>query len=253
MTVLLECIGTNLEDAQAIEEGGADRIELCSAMALGGLTPGFGTLSLVCNRVGIPVICMVRPREGGMAYSSGEIQAMERDIAAAAGAGAAGVVFGALTPEGKVDVDASSRLLRRARTAGGPGFQTVFHRAFDVTPDPRAALEMLIELGFDRVLTSGQASRAPEGAALIRELVIQAGERIEILPGGGIRSGEVAELVRETGVDQIHLYLTRSGADPSASGNAKVRFGVHPPEDEQALRQVDPGAVRSVKSELAAA
>lgn len=252
MNILLECIAVNLEDAAAIEAGGGDRIELCSAMALGGLTPGYGSVSLICSRIDLPVMVMIRPREGGMCYSPGELEAMERDIAAAAAAGAGGIVFGVLTPDGRIDLAACERLVDRARAAGGDEFQLVFHRAFDVTPDPSEALEQLIDLDFDRVLTSGQQARAMEGLPLIRSLHEQAAGRIEILPGGGIRAGDAARLVQETGVNQVHMYPARPARDISASRNPQVRFGTHLPEDEQSLVTVDGAIVREVRRELEA-
>jgi copper homeostasis protein len=247
--VLLETIVSSLDDARAAAAGGADRFELCSALALGGLTPSLGLLQTIKQAVTVPVMFMVRPREGGMAYTPGEITAMERDAELALEAGANGLVFGFLTPEGDVDVAECRAFLRRcARTA--PGRQWVFHRAFDVVRDPETALEQLIELGFTRVLTSGRAALALDGTDEIRRMVEQADGRIEVLPGGGLHAGTVAEMVARTGVSQVHLSITEPRADPSASANPAVRFGVDPPPNELEYRAATEAGVRKVRAIL---
>jgi copper homeostasis protein len=251
MPVLLETIVSSLDDARAAAAGGADRFELCSALALGGLTPSLGLLEAIKQELATPVIFMVRPREGGMAYTEGEFRVMERDAALALEAGADGLVFGFLTADGAVDVARCRRFLEGVwRTAGARRVQFVFHRAFDVAADPATALEQLIDLGCTRVLTSGRAARAVDGLEAIRRTKEQAAGRIEILPGGGIRVENVAEVVRATGVDQVHLSITRPAADPSASANPAVRFGVDPPPTELEYRAVDEAGVRRAKELL---
>lgn len=247
--VLLETIVSSLDDARAAAAGGANRFELCSALALGGLTPSLGTLLEIKAAVDVPVMFMVRPREGGMAYTPAEIAVMERDAALALEAGANGLVFGFLTPEGDVDVAECRAFLRHcSRIAAGR--QWVFHRAFDVVRDPETALEQLIELGFTRVLTSGRATHAVDGLDEIRRMVEQADGRIEVLPGGAIRADNVAEVVRRTGVDQVHLSITVPRADPSASANPAVRFGVDPPPTELQYRTASEAGVREVRDIL---
>jgi copper homeostasis protein len=247
--MLLETIVSSLDDARAAAAGGADRFELCSAMPLGGLTPSIGTLYAIKAEVEVPVMCMIRPREGGMAYTEGEIPAMEMDAEAALEAGAEGLVFGFLTPEGAVDMYRCGRFLK-ACSLVAPGRQWVFHRAFDVTADPHTALEQLIDLGFTRVLTSGRAPSAMDGLDEIRRTVEQADGRIEVLPGGGIRPENVDELVRRTGVDQVHLWITRRASDPSAGRNPRIRFGVDAPASETEYRTVDGQAVRALRRRL---
>lgn len=247
--ILLETIVSSLDDARAAAAGGADRFELCSALALGGLTPSLGTLAAIKAATDVPVMFMVRPREGGMAYTTGEITAMERDAALALEAGANGLVFGFLTPDGDVDVAECRAFLRHcSRVAAGR--QWVFHRAFDVVRDPETALEQLIELGFTRVLTSGRAVHAVDGLDEIRRMVEQAEGRIEVLPGGAIRAGNVAEVVRRTGVDQVHLSITEPRADTSASANPAVRFGVDPPPTELEYRATTEAGVRQIRTIL---
>ncbi|MFN3650857.1 MAG: copper homeostasis protein CutC [Armatimonadota bacterium] len=249
--ILLETIVTSLDDARAAAAGSADRFELCSAMPLGGLTPTLGTLGAIKAELDVPVMCMIRPREGGMAYSEGELAAMERDLEHALAAGADGIVFGILTEAAQVDLPRCRRFLARVeRAAGGRAVQTVFHRAFDITADPARALEELIDLGVTRVLTSGRAPDAIDGLDEIRCTVEQAAGRIQVLPGGGIRLDNVAEVVRRTGVDQVHLYVTRDREDRSALANPRIRFGMDAPPDEVRLRLADEAAIRALRARL---
>jgi copper homeostasis protein len=247
--ILLETIISSLDDALAAARGGADRFELCSALALGGLTPSLGTFQLIREETNIPVMFMIRPRQAGMAYSSDEIRVMERDAALALEAGAEGLVFGFLTPDGEVDTGECRRFLKHcSRTAAGR--QWVFHRAYDVVRDPERALEQLVDLGFTRVLTSGRKRVAMEGLDEIRRTVQQAAGRIEVLPGGGIRPEQVVQLVRETGVDQVHLSLTEPRRDPSPSGNPEVYFGADLPEDDLTYKATSEDRVRLVRTTL---
>lgn len=249
-TILLETVISSLDDARAAAAGGADRFELCSALALGGLTPGLGTLERVAAEVPVPIMCMVRPREGGMAYTAGEADQMTRDAELVVGAGAAGVVFGFLDEQGRVDVARCRAFLARVR-AVAPAAQAVFHRAFDVTADPDTALEQLVDLGVTRVLTSGRARSALEGAREIRRTIERARGRIEVLPGGGISAADVAEVVRATGADQVHVYVTREVHDLSAATNPVIRFGAHVPATETEHRVVDAEGVARITRLLA--
>jgi copper homeostasis protein len=236
--VRLEICCGSLEDARAAEEGGADRVELCAALCVGGLTPSLGTILEIEARVAIPVMAMVRPRAAGFHYRDSEIAVMERDVSAALEAGAEGVVFGALEADGSIDVAACRRLRAAARNR-----EAVFHRAFDVTPDPFRALEQLVDLGFTRILTSGQRASALLGAPTLRRLVEQAGDRIEILPGGGIRAHNVQEIVSATGCRQVHLSAFGPKSDPLAS--TEISFvSDHLPADQYA--ETDPAKVREV-------
>lgn len=251
MNILLETIVSSLDDARAAAAGGADRFELCSALALGGLTPSLGTLAAIKAETPVPVMFMVRPREGGMAYTAGEFAVMERDAALALEAGADGLVFGFLTPEGAVDAPRCRRFVEGARSrAGSRPLQLAFHRAFDVVADPRIALEQLVDLGVTRVLTSGRAALAMDGLDEIRRTVEQAAGRIQVLPGGGLRAEDVEEAVRRTRVGQVHLSITRPARDPSAGANAAVRFGVDPPPTELEYRAADEEGIRRVKAIL---
>jgi copper homeostasis protein len=245
--ILLETIVSSLDDARAAAAGGADRFELCGALALGGLTPSLGLLAAIKAELPVPVMFMVRPREGGMAYTDGEYAVMERDAALALEHRADGIVCGFLTSSGQVDVERCRRFLRLVQSSAAPSVQVVFHRAFDVVADPAVALEQLVDLGFTRILTSGRAAMATDGLEEIRRTVEQAAGRIELLPGGGIRAATVRQVVRTTGVDQVHLSITEPAADTSAAGNPRVRFGVDPPPTETEYRAATADGVRTVR------
>jgi copper homeostasis protein len=226
--VLLEICCGSIDDAIEAEKGGADRVELCSALFLGGLTPSWGTIQEAKRRLKIPVMVMVRPRAGGFAYSEAEMASMERDAEAAVEAGADGVVFGILQADGRIDIERCKRIRQLIGER-----QAVFHRAFDVTPDPFEALERLVDLGITRVLTSGQKDSVPEGVELIRKLIERADGRIEILPGGGIQSWNVREMIEKTGCGQVHLTAWKAVPDTSTQVRAGITFGgaLHPAED----------------------
>lgn len=243
-TLLEICCGS-LDDALEAAAGGADRVELCAALFLGGLTPSIGTLVEAGRRLRIPFMAMVRPRSGGFGYTAAEFATMERDVEMALAAGAGGVVFGVLRENGTVDGKRTRALVRRAG-----GAQTVFHRAFDVTPRPFDALETLVDLGVTRILTSGQRDSVAEGAPLIAELVARAAGRIEILPGGGIAPWNVADCVRRTGASQVHLTAWRPAVDPSTHARPSVSFGgaLRPAEDRYDI--TDAGAVRAIRRSL---
>ncbi len=226
--ILVEICCGSIDDALEAEQGGADRVELCSALFLGGLTPTLGTVIEAKAQMKIPIIAMIRPRGGGFCYTQAEMATMERDTALAVEHGADGIVFGILNSDGTVDIERSKRL----RKLIGKG-QAVFHRAFDVTPDPFKALDQLVELEVTRVLTSGQEDSVPEGIPLIKRLVEYAGKRIEVLPGGGIKPQHVRQVVEATGCSQIHLTAFKTQIDRSTQARPFVTFGgaLFPPED----------------------
>jgi copper homeostasis protein len=226
--ILVEICCGSIDDVIEAEAGGADRVELCSALFLGGLTPSLGTVLEAKSRLKIPVMAMIRPRAGGFCYSAAEIASMERDADLAVANGADGLVFGILRPDGTVDVDRCRRILNRAGKC-----QTVFHRAFDVTPDPFAALDQIVALGCTRILTSGQEHSALDAMPFIRRLIEYAAGRIEILPGGGILPASIPDVVRQTGCRQVHLTAFKTVADTSTQARLKVTFGggLEPRED----------------------
>ncbi|MDO5611714.1 MAG: copper homeostasis protein CutC [Paracoccus sp. (in: a-proteobacteria)] len=185
---------------------GAERIELCAALAVGGLTPAPGLIALARD-CGVPCHAMIRPRPGGFVYTPDELRAMQADIAAVQAAGLPGIVTGVSLPDGQLDRDAMARL--RDASNG----QATVHRAFDLAPDPFAALNMLVDLGFDRILTSGGAATAVAGADRIAALVQAAGGRIEIMPGGAVDTAAVP-LLLPLGVDALHASCARMQPEP---------------------------------------
>lgn len=202
---VLEIAANSLASALAAQEGGASRVELCTALELGGLTPSPGQIALVREKLSIPVYVLVRPRAGDFAYAEEEHATMLADTAHCAAAGCAGVVTGALTAEGDVD---AARCQELVSAAGG--LDLTFHRAIDVCRDPAAALEVIIGLGFKRVLSSGGAAGAMEGSANLRRLIEQAAGRIEIMPGAGIGTGNIAALMAATGAREFHASAKRA-------------------------------------------
>ncbi len=244
--ILLEIAVASVADALAAEQGGADRIELNSAIPLGGLTPSLGLLNEVKRQVRIPVMVMIRPRPGGFCYSDTDINVMRRDIELALANGADGLVFGILDAHGAID-----RLRCRSLLELISGrVPAIFHRAFDLTPDPFAALEVLIELGFRRVMTSGQEQTAYDGAWRISTIIDAADDRIEVLPAGGINRFNVADVLGRTGCEQIHCGLRVRQRDTSASGKPGISFGgaLRTPEDQ--YDATDPEAVRELRTRL---
>ena len=226
--VVIEVCCGSYEDALAAKEAGAHRVELNSALFLGGLTPSMGNFVLARSIEGIKLLPMVRPRPGGFFYSAAEYEAMTEDARLFVERGADGIVFGFLNADGTVNEE---RVARFVEIAGGK--DAVFHRAFDLTPDPFAAMESLVRCGVTRILTSGQAPSAPEGLELIKKLAEAAKGRIEILPGAGIRATNVAHVVSCARVTQVHFSALAQKADTSAQRNPAIRFGgaLYPRED----------------------
>ena len=185
--LVIEVCVDGVESAVAAQQGGADRVELCDNLVEGGTTPSLGMIEVARKHLAIPLHAIIRPRGGDFCYSDIEIEVMRRDIAQAKAAGADGVVFGVLTPDGVIDIGRTAELVAAARP-----MSVTFHRAFDMTRDPRLSLDDLIGLGIERVLTSGQAASAVEGLALISELLRQAGQRI----------------VGQSAVREVHLTAT---------------------------------------------
>lgn len=204
-TYVLEIAANSLASALAAQEGGASRIELCSALELGGLTPSPGQIALVREKLSIPVHVLVRPRAGDFAYADEEHATMLADVERCAAAGCDGVVVGALTADGDVDVTRCRELVSAAN-----GIDVTFHRAIDVCRDPATALEAIISLGCARVLSSGSAASAMEGSANLRRLIEQAAGRIEIMPGAGIGAGNIAALMAATGAREFHASAKRA-------------------------------------------
>lgn len=223
----------------AAEAAGADRVELCSALSEGGLTPSVGLVEAVRAASTIPVNVLIRPRGGDFVYDRHEIRAMCRDIEAVAGMGVPGVVVGALTEDGDVDVAVCRELLSAAA-----GLSVTFHRAFDAAHRPFDAMEAVIDLGADRLLTSGQESSALEGAALIARLVSAAADRLIVMPGAGITEQNVARVLGQTGASEVHFSARTAVASPARYGNPRVALG----SDDTTRRQASRSSIEAIIS-----
>ena len=207
MPTTYEACVSSIAQARAAQNAGADRLELCARLGVGGLTPPMTRLAAVRAAVSIPVHVMIRPRPGDFTGTFAKLEVMERAIGEAREAGADGVVFGVLLPEQRVDLVAMRRLVRAA-----VGLSVTMHRAFDLVPAPMRALEQLIDLGIDRVLTSGGAPTARLGATKLRGLVQAAQGRIGIIAAGKVRPANVRALIAATGVREVHAHLTSAHA-----------------------------------------
>ena len=203
----IEVCSTSLDDAREAEAGGAVRIELCSAITCGGVTPSHATIqSIVDANLNLDINILIRAREGGFHYTPSEIDTMCRDIEFCRHAGVHGVVIGALTAEEDIDLEACKRMVEAAGD-----LSITFHRAFDICREPLASLEQIIALGCDRLLTSGQQHSAFAGIPLLRQLTTQAAGRIIILPGAGVNPQNAMHILTETGATEIHGSLRRNG------------------------------------------
>lgn len=240
MSILVEACVDTVESALAAERGGAGRLELCAALHDAGTTPSAGLIAAVRARVRLPVFVIIRPRGGGFVYDDAELDVMRRDIDATRALGADGLVLGALQPDRRVDERRT-----RAFVAAAQGLPVTFHRAFDLAPDLDEALETLVACGVTRVLTSGGAQTALEGADTIASLVARAGERLHVLAGGGIREAHARELVARSGVREIHVRGTRLARSPHRAGAPAVRFRKALPQDEAAWEETDEAQIRS--------
>lgn len=193
------CVGDLLSALEA-GEGGADRVELCDRLEVGGTTPGAGTIAEACRRLTIPVHVLIRPRAGDFAPTAPEIAAMRHDVEVAKRLGAAGVVFGMLNRDGTIDRDATARLVDLARP-----LSVTFHKAFDQTPDLDEALDTLIELGVDRVLTSGGRPTAEAGADALARLIAKSGDRIGVIVAGTLTIANLNAITNRTRAREVHL------------------------------------------------
>ena len=219
-TVLLEVCVDSIESALAAERGGAHRIELCSSLMEGGVTPSAGLISSIRRKLSIDVHVMIRPRGGDFSYSAEEFETMEQDVLTAKQLGANAVVFGILTNDGDVDVSRTRHLVQTARP-----LKTTFHRAFDMSRDLSKSLADVIEAGADRVLTSGGEQSVEDGIPRIAKLVQAAGQRVAVMVGSGITESNVHRIIRETGVREIHASLRASVPSPMRYRNDKISMG----------------------------
>jgi copper homeostasis protein len=223
-----------LRSAIIAERAGAARVELCANLYDGGTTPSAGLIDAVKSRVRVPVFVLIRPRGGGFVYSGDETEVMRRDVEVARDRGADGIVMGALDANGGVDVG-----ITRALSTAARGLPVTFHRAFDSAHDLAESLDVLIDLGVARVLTSGGTDRALEGADCIARLVEQADDRITVMAGGGIREDNVREVIARTGVTEVHARISSVTRSAAHDSGRPVRLRKSLPEDETAWEELD--------------
>lgn len=238
------CVGS-VRDVDVSVAAGADRVELCSGLELGGLTPSIGLAEAVLEFASIPVVLMVRPRAGGFCYDRHEFAAMLRDAERFLEIGAAGVVFGILNPSGSIDLPRVREIVAMTKPR-----DAVFHRAFDFVTDWRQEMDALIEAGCTRVLTSGGKPSAIAGVATLREMVDFAAGRIEILPGGGIRADNVVEIVQRTQCHQIHIGAATHIDDGSLSTSPSIDLSSPSLAGGASHRAVDGAVVTATLSAL---
>jgi copper homeostasis protein len=237
--------------AFAAQRGGADRVELCDNLLEGGTTPSAGCIKVARKGLKIGLQVIIRPRGGDFLYTDDEMSVMREDVLTAKELGADGVVIGCLTAAGDIDMARTRELINLARP-----MNVTFHRAFDMCRDPRRALEEIIDLGADRILTSGQEASCLEGMELIAELHRLARGRIIIMPGGGLTPANIGRVAAATGVTEMHLSARKSVESGMAHRNSRVFMGgtLRPPEfswkttDENAVR----GVVTTLRSQTPA-
>jgi len=237
-----------LEDAESViaaEAGGADRVELCSDLFEGGLSPSIGTVRVAKKHTTIPINAMVRPRGGDFCYSETEFEVMKEEIKAFKGEGVNAIVFGILTPEGEIDKERSKELIDLARP-----LPVTFHRAFDMVKDPYQALDTLIELGVDRVLTSGLEATAYEGAELIAALIEQAKGRIVIMPGCGIKQRNFKKIDSLVHAREYHMSLSSTRSSQMLFHPGHIYMGGTLRQSEFSIACSDEEKIRSMMESL---
>ena len=216
MSKIIEICCGSYEDALAAYRGGAQRIELNSALHLGGLTPSVGSLRLVKQNTDLKVIAMVRPRGAGFCYSEADFEVMKSDAEILMKNGADGIAFGCLDENGEIQTEQTKEMIYIIKKYQG---EAVFHRAFDCVKDPYQSMEILISMGADRVLTSGLKAKAMEGIELIEELQKRYGDKIEILAGSGVNAENVLEIMDKAGISQVHSSCKGWVEDVTTTGN----------------------------------
>lgn len=241
MKAILEVCCGDPASVRAAEEGGAARVELCSALEVGGVTPSAGFIAQAVKMAhGVKKHVLIRPREGDFVYTPDEVDIMVNDIEMCRSLGADGVVIGALLPDGSIDMSTCRRLVDAAS-----GMSVTFHRAFDMVNDPMAALEAIIALGCDRILTSGLQPDALTGAHTLAALNKTAAGRITILAGCGVSASNAAEILRQSGCTEIHASARRPVASTMQYRRTDLAMGT-PGADEFSRKTTHPDEVRAI-------
>jgi copper homeostasis protein len=243
--ILIEVCVNSVVSAVEAEKGGALRVELCNNLLEGGTTPSAASIQLAGKILSIDLNVIVRPRGGDFCYSDIEFDVMKSDILAAKELGADGVVIGILDVDGRVDKKRTRELIDIARP-----MSVTFHRAFDMTADPFQALDDLINLKADRILTSGQKNTAEEGIALISDLVREAGEDIIIMPGCGITPENIERLVGQTGAKEFHVFAVKKVESPMTHRNSEAFMGAPVETSEYETSITDADEIQKIVSRM---
>ncbi|MFY9746398.1 MAG: copper homeostasis protein CutC [Acidobacteriaceae bacterium] len=210
----------SVESAMAAERGGAKRVELCADLLEGGTTPSSGLIAMVRRCIGIGMFVMIRPRGGDFSYTAHEFEVMQQDIRNARELGADGIILGVLDERAQVDVPRTRHLVELANP-----LPVTFHRAIDMTPDPKAALEDVVETGAARVLTSGGAAKVTEGISVVASMVQAARGRVQVMPGGGVTPETVVSVAEATGATEFHASLRTARPSPVEFHRGDVQMG----------------------------
>ncbi|MCI7597257.1 MAG: copper homeostasis protein CutC [Prevotella sp.] len=246
MTYIIENCANGAESARRAQEGGADRVELCAGIPEGGTTPSAGEMRLARRLLTTTRLnVIIRPRGGDFCYTDDELSVMAYDIGVARQAGADGVVFGALRPDGSIHFEAMRQLMEAAR-----GMSVTFHRAFDVCRNPIEALEQIVTLGCDRILSSGQEPTAEEGIPLLALLNRRAADRIAIMPGCGVNAGNIAFIAHATGCHEFHFSGRSAVESPMEYRNPRVSMGGTVRIEEYSRDLTDPNKIRAARKAL---
>lgn len=245
MNFKLEICVDSVQSAMAAQAAGASRVELCGNLPEGGTTPGYGTIVSVRKNLSIGLHVIIRPRGGDFLYSGLEFDSMRREIEICGEAGVDGVVLGILKSDGRVDGERTARLIESAKP-----MSSTFHRAFDMCCDPVSGLEDIIAAGADRLLTSGQGNSAEEGSGILRDLVIQARQRIIIMPGSGINEANIEAIAKITGAKEFHLSARKVVESEMIFRKEGISMSGTPGYNEFARKVADPEKIRRIISIL---
>ena len=243
--IKIEVCANSLKSAINAQEGGADRVELCSGLFEGGTTPSMGEISLAREQLHIDLNVLIRPRGGDFLYSNHEIEIIKRDISFCKSIGVDGIVIGFLKTDGNIDVKLTEEIMALARP-----MSVTFHRAFDMCKNQEQALEELIGLGIERVLTSGAENKAIDGVGLIAKLVKQAGGRIIVMPGSGIRTSNILELIEKTGASEFHVSERKTLESPMQFRREDIFMGGLSQIPEYETRVIDAAIIRKMVDKI---
>lgn len=239
--IIIEVCANSLESAIIAQQEGANRIELCQSLNEGGLTPSAGTLKKVKEHLSIKVNVLIRPRGGDFCYSNSELQEMREDLLFIKKMGFNGVVLGILDQEGNIDKKVCADLMKIARP-----MSVTFHRAFDVCKNSIQALDDLIDLGVDRLLTSGQQNKAIDGIPLIKKLLDQAGNKLVVMAGSGIDSENIQQIIKETGIKECHVSASNRINSIMKFRRKGIAMGGVKSYPEFEKRQTDPSKLKAI-------